>query len=213
MLLSPEFLLFAHSANTYQLYRLLCSRSYRAIYTRCQHANPNYGTCWFKAKIFPLGTAEDVIVRATKFTAKEVSWHSDLYYEAMLKAARRSASVLRQEEGLHTQNAARTGREEENEERFMERFLLSPSSLDGSAGGSSREHPSFHLYTYAFQPDQMYCTHDSLSTEKKMILLFGSSQIEAWACLLGEKIAPRSFDLRTSGLWALHASPAPRCFD
>ena len=26
------------------------------------------------------------------------------------------------------------------------------------------------------------------------------------------KLAPHSFDLRTSGLWALRASPAPRCF-
>ena len=185
MLLSPEFLLFAHSANTYQLFRLLCARSYRAIYTRCQHANPNYGTCWFKAKIFPLGTAEDVIVRATKFTAKEVSWHSDLYYEAMLRAARKSAATLQQKE--EATRTARTGTVEENEERFMERFLLGPSSPDDSAGRSSTENPAFHLYTYAFQPDQMYCTHDSLSTEKKMMLLFGSSQIEAWGCLLGDK--------------------------
>lgn len=180
MLLSPEFLLFAHSANTYQLYRLLCSRSYRAIYTRCQHANPNYGTCWFKAKIFPLGTAEDVIVRATKFAAKEVSWHSDLYYEAMLKAARRSSAVQQHDNmALQTENAARTDSVEENEEQFMDRFLLNPSSPDAIAGRSATEHPSFHLYTYAFRPDQMYCTHGSLSTEKKMILLFGSSQIDA----------------------------------
>ena len=179
-LLSPEILLFAHSANTYQFYELLCSRSYRAIYTRCQHANPNYGTCWFKAKIFPLGSAEDVIVRATKFTAKEVSWHSDLYYEAMLKAARRSAMVQQYDNiALRTENAAKTGTVEENEEHFMDQFLWSPSSPDDNAGRSAIEHPSFHLYTYAFQPDQMYCTHGSLSTEKKMMLLFGSSQIDA----------------------------------
>ena len=74
MLVSPEFLRFAHTQNTYQLYRLLCSRDYHSIITRCQYADPNYGTCWFKAKIFPVGTAEDVMVRAMKYTAREIAW-------------------------------------------------------------------------------------------------------------------------------------------
>ena len=176
MLVSPEFLRFAHTQNTYQLSRLLCSRDYHSIITRCQYADPNYGTCWFKAKIFPVGTAEDVMVRAMKYTAREIAWHSDLYYDAMLKSATSarhadSKRAFKKERGSYLS--------EEEVDNLLRTFLRGSSAQLGSGGRSSLENPSFHLYTYAFQPDQMYCSHDSLSTEKKMIQLFGSSQIEA----------------------------------
>ena len=40
-------------------------------------------------------------------------------------------------------------------------------------------HPSFRYYTFAFKPDQMFCSHEEISPIKRMMLLFGTSQIEA----------------------------------
>lgn len=37
----------------------------------------------------------------------------------------------------------------------------------------------FRNFTFAFKPDHMFNTHEDLSAEKKMMLLFGTSQIEA----------------------------------
>lgn len=117
------------------------------------------------------------MVRAMKYTAREIAWHSDLYYDAM----RKSATSAKRAEPRRTFKTDR-GRylSEEEVDNLLRAFLCDSSAQRGSGGRNSLENPSFHLYTYAFQPDQMYCTHDSLSPEKKMIQLFGSSQIEAW---------------------------------
>ena len=137
MLLSNEFLTLAHSQNTYLLYYTLISRSYLPIISQCQYADPNYGVCWFKVKMFPLSKAEEVILRAVKYTAWELSWHADMYYEAMRKAA----------------------------------FKIPPQN-------KSSLNAMFGQFSYAFRPELVGTIQNALSSEKKMMMLFGTSQIE-----------------------------------
>lgn len=138
MLLSYEFLLLAQSQNTYFLYQTLSSRSYRSITSQCQYADPNYGACWFKVKTFPLSSAEEVILRGVKYVAWNISWHADMYYQAMKRAA-----------------------------------------IEGDAMNMSPLNAMYCHYSYAFPPDLVGTTQNTMSAEKKTLLLFGTSQIEA----------------------------------
>ena len=138
MLLSNEFLILAQSQNTFLLYYILVSRSYLPITRQCQYADPNYGVCWFKVKMFPLSNAEEVILRAVKYVAWDLSWHADMYYEAMRKAAFK----------LPTQS----------------KYPLNAM---------------FGQFSYAFRPELVGTLQNTLSSERKMMLLFGTSQIDA----------------------------------
>ena len=125
--------------NSYLLYSLLVSRDYRSIISNCQYSDPNYGSCWFKVKVYPLGSAEEVMVRAIKYTAWELCWHADMYRYAMKKAALKYKTCC----------------------------------------GEPSLNTMFRNFTFAFKPDHMFNTRDSMPAEKKMMLLFGTSQIEA----------------------------------
>lgn len=149
LLTSDIFLTFSTS-NTYLLYQLLISRPCPAIMSRCQYSDPNYGACWFKVKIYPLSSAEEVLLRAMKYVAWDLVWHADIYRSALLREAKRKR-MERLHEGC--------GREYCNNE--------------------FKVHPSFRYYTFAFRPDQMVCCYEPVSSVKKMMLLFGTSQIEA----------------------------------
>ena len=63
------------------------------------------------------------------------------------------------------------GKEEESMDRDLQDILSNQKSI--------YIHPSFRNYTYAFKPDQMICSYKTVSSVKKMMLLFGTSQIEA----------------------------------
>ena len=138
MLLSREFLALAQSANSLALYYVLCSRDYRSIVTHCQYSDPNYGSCWFRVKTYPLGSAREVMLQAVKQVAWELSCHSDLYYEAMRRAAYGKFS-----------------------------------------GYTAYLNPMFRFYTFSFHPEYRLHLPKTESAKKKMILLFGTSQIEA----------------------------------
>ena len=89
MITSEELLLFGKSNNPCFLSAIMTSRDYRSIINKCVYSDPNYGSCWFRAKLFPLGSAEEVTFRAIKFTAHEVAIASNVYYDAMVAYARR----------------------------------------------------------------------------------------------------------------------------
>lgn len=90
MITSDELLMFGRSNNPCFLSALMSARDYSAIINKCIYADPNYGSCWFRAKFFPLGSAQEVTFRAIKYTAHEVSVISNVYYDAMLALAKRS---------------------------------------------------------------------------------------------------------------------------
>ena len=138
MLLSREYLMLSQSANSLYLYYVLCSRDYRSIITHCQYSDPNYGSCWFRVKVYPLGSAREVMVRAVKQVAWELCWHSDLYYEAMRCAV-----------------------------------------LGRLSGCAAYLNPMFSFYTTSFHPEYRLGIPKTESSQKKMVLLFGTSQIEA----------------------------------
>ena len=84
MITSNELLLFGRSNNPCFLSAIMSARDYSAIVNKCVYSDPNYGSCWFRAKLFPLGSAQEVVFRAIKFTAHEVAIRSNVYYDAML---------------------------------------------------------------------------------------------------------------------------------
>ena len=87
MITSEELLTLGKCSNCSFLYEVLASRCYRSIINKCSYCDPNYGTCWFQMKLFPLGSAEEVIVHAIKKVAFEVSLSSDIYYNALRTCA------------------------------------------------------------------------------------------------------------------------------
>ena len=96
MITSEELLVFGKINNPCFLSAILSSRNYHAIINKCVYSDPNYGSCWFRAKLFPLGSAEEVAFRAIKYTAHEVALTSNIYYDAMdeyAKRARRAQTV------------------------------------------------------------------------------------------------------------------------
>ena len=138
MLLSNEFLTLSSTVNSYLLYAILISRDYRSIISHCQYSDPNYGSCWFKVKVYPLGSAEEVMLRAIKYTAWYLCCHADKYRYAMKQAAMKCVK-----------------------------------------GRNHHLNCMYRDFTFAFKPDHMFNTHEVMSAERKMMLLFGTSQIEA----------------------------------
>ncbi|KAK8827616.1 hypothetical protein WA577_007163 [Blastocystis sp. JDR] len=147
MITSRELLLFGRSNNPCFLSAIMSARDYTAIVNKCIYSDPNYGSCWFRAKLFPLGSAQEVAFRAIKFTAHEVAITSNVYYDAMLQFAYK----LKREE----------------------------RRLDASeADMKDKEGVRAAAFSYSFQPYQMMTSHKSLTTGRKLKILFGTSQIE-----------------------------------
>ena len=135
MITSNELLLFGRSNNPCFLSAIMSARDYSAIVNKCVYSDPNYGSCWFRAKLFPLGSAQEVVFRAIKFTAHEVAIRSNVYYDAMLHFA-----MKKKDEKLGIHNS---------------------------------------YFSYSFPPYQMVISRKKLTVEKKLKILFGTSQIEA----------------------------------
>ena len=135
MITSNELLLFGRSNNPCFLSAIMGARDYSAIVNKCVYSDPNYGSCWFRAKLFPLGSAQEVAFRAIKFTAHEVAIRSNVYYDAMLHFALKKKD---EKVGIHNS-----------------------------------------CFSYSFPPYQMVISRKKLTVEKKLKILFGTSQIEA----------------------------------
>ena len=93
MILSDELLAFGQSNNPCFLSALLMARDYQPILTRCVYVDPNYGSCWFRAKFFPLGSAQEVALRAVKYTAQRVAIAANVYYDALLGLAKNAGKA------------------------------------------------------------------------------------------------------------------------
>ena len=135
MITSQELLLFGRSNNPCFLSAIMSARDYTAIVNKCIYSDPNYGSCWFRAKLFPLGSAQEVAFRAIKFTAHEVAITSNVYYDAMLHFA-----LKKNQDKVGIQN---------------------------------------RCFSYSFEPYQMIINRKKLTVERKLKILFGTSQIEA----------------------------------
>ena len=146
MITSKELLLFGRSNNPCFLSYLMSARDYHSIINKCVYSDPNYGSCWFRAKLFPLGSAEEVTFRAIKFTAHEVAIVSNVYYDAMAAFAHRYQKQQCCENVHKPQN--RTGIRNSN-------------------------------FSFSFRPYQMISYPQMLPVEKKLKILFGTSQIES----------------------------------
>ncbi|KAK8800002.1 hypothetical protein WA588_002821 [Blastocystis sp. NMH] len=97
MITSEELLYFGRSKNPCFLSYLLSARDYSPLIHKCIYSDPNYGSCWFRAKLFPLGSTEEVLFRAIKFTAHEIAVVSNVYYDAMLGYAKRQCGMETQQ--------------------------------------------------------------------------------------------------------------------
>ena len=148
MITSRELLLFGRSNNPCFLSAIMSARDYTAIVNKCIYSDPNYGSCWFRAKLFPLGSAQEVAFRAIKFTAHEVAITSNVYYDAMLQFAYKL----------------------KREERRLDASEVDMKDKEGVRAAA---------FSYSFQPYQMMTSHKSLTTGRKLKILFGTSQIEA----------------------------------
>ena len=151
MITSNELLLFGRSNNPCFLSAIMSARDYSAIVNKCVYSDPNYGSCWFRAKLFPLGSAQEVAFRAIKFTAHEVAIRSNVYYDAMLYFA-----CKLQREKMRKSSA--------REERVLMRDKAGIRNL---------------AFSYSFQPYQMITDRESLTIGRKLKIRFGTSQIEA----------------------------------
>ena len=151
MITSEELIRFGRSNNPCFLSYLMTARDYQPIINKCVYSDPNYGSCWFRAKLFPLGSAEEVAFRAIKFTAHEIAIVSDVYYDALVAYAKRCAGMggERGEMGNAMSN-------------FGEKMGIRNTS-----------------FSFSFQPYQMVATHVPVTIGKKLKILFGTSQIEA----------------------------------
>ena len=152
MITSQELLMFGRSNNPCFLSYLMTARDYRAIINKCVYSDPNYGSCWFRAKLFPLGSAEEVAFRAIKFTAHEVAIVSNVYYDAMVSFVYRNSRKREVKKGM----------------------MLSKMVTVGNKVGVRNA-----LFSYSFQPYQMVTTPSPINIGKKLKILFGTSQIEA----------------------------------
>ena len=151
MITSEELIHFGRSNNPCFLSYLMSARNYQAIINKCVYSDPNYGSCWFRAKLFPLGSAEEVVYRAIKFTAHEVAIVSNVYYDAMVAYAKRC--VNRQEQRVTMWELPR---------------------IEGDIMGIRNA-----SFSFSFQPYQMVTTPAPVTIGKKLKILFGTSQIEA----------------------------------
>lgn len=109
MILSDELLAFGQSNNPCFLSALLMARDYQPILTRCVYVDPNYGSCWFRAKFFPLGSAQEVALRAVKYTAQRVAIAANVYYDALLGLAKNAGKAGKAREGEGMEGTAARG--------------------------------------------------------------------------------------------------------
>ena len=197
MITSEELLRFGRSNNPCFLSALMTARDYSAIINKCVYSDPNYGSCWFRAKLFPLGSAEEVAFRAIKFTAHEIAIVSNVYYDAMLALARRTKAARKPRNRLSAES-----------DPFIPAYLreavqptASASSEKASSSGAKAsatratratrveegnvEEATNKMgvrnarFSYSFQPYQMITNPVPLTVGKKLKILFGTSQIEA----------------------------------
>ena len=175
------FLQFASSSHVYLVYQLLTSIPIQSILAHCQYSDPNYGSCWFKAKTYPLNTAAEVLIRAWKYIAWELAWHADLYYAALLREAKMKQKQNRQTEQTLRRRGGGVSFSSQPKQWMEPEWNHSRVNVDVLSSKQSIEsvHPSFRYYTFAYKPDQMICCRENVSSVKKMMLLFGTSQIEA----------------------------------
>ena len=61
----------------------------------------------------------------------------------------------------------------------MRHFRLDGGKVDVKCMPKESVLPSARYYSFAFKPDQMISVCEEMSSVKKMMLLFGTSQIEA----------------------------------
>lgn len=87
MITSPLFLEIANSSQHAFIALLLESLSFQSVINKCVFSDPNYGGCWFAAKTYPLGSAEEVLLSSIQMNAISIASYSDLYYQALLKSA------------------------------------------------------------------------------------------------------------------------------
>lgn len=189
MITSEELLHFGRSNNPCFLSYLLSARDYRAIITKCVYADPNYGACWFRAKLFPLGSAEEVIIRTIKFTAHEVAITSNVYYDAMIayakrKQIRRQATVIVNDEINRNSTITTSIRQQQPSQLSIQtcRFpSSSPCSSFTQYHGLISSHTTIRNrnFSFSFQPYQMIVYSCTLPIDKKLKILFGTSQIES----------------------------------
>jgi hypothetical protein len=178
MITSDELIMFGRSNNPCFLSAMLTARDYHSIINKCVYSDPNYGSCWFRAKLFPLGSAEEVIFRAIKYTAHEIAIVSNVYYDAMVHYA--GQCIERKKSGgrglsasskpfVPRQNAMAGGGVNENvkgKKKWSETLIEEPCGIRNS------------IFSYSFQPYQMITTPIPLTVGKKLKILFGTSQIE-----------------------------------
>ena len=179
MITSDELLMFGRSNNPCFLSALMASRNYSAIINKCVYSDPNYGSCWFRAKLFPLGSAEEVVFRAIKFTAHEVAIVSNVYYDAMLAYARRlKAKRGKAKNRLSAESVPfiPSYLREKNMQSATKMLSLDNGHIEKRANKMGVRNS---LFSYSFQPYQMVTTPIPLTVGKKLKILFGTSQIEA----------------------------------
>ena len=193
MITSEELLRFGRSNNPCFLSYLLSARDYRSIITKCVFADPNYGACWFRAKIFPLGSAEEVIIRTIKFTAHEIAIASNVYYNAVSSYA--NCKQVRQQPTINVSDTNNrhvlipVSTQYQQPQHLNHLSTQSNHSLSSSPCSSLTQYhrllPSHanirnSTFSFSFQPYQMVVYSCTLPAEKKLKILFGTSQIESW---------------------------------
>lgn len=94
MITSPLFLEIANSSQPAFIALLLESLSFQSVINKCVFSDPNYGGCWFAAKTYPLGSAEEVLLSSIQMNAISIACNSDLYYQALFKSALKNSYDL-----------------------------------------------------------------------------------------------------------------------
>ena len=190
MITSEELLRFGRSNNPCFLSALMTARDYSAIINKCVYSDPNYGSCWFRAKLFPLGSAEEVAFRAIKFTAHEIAIVSNVYYDAMLALARRTKAARKPRnylsadsdpfypsnlrEAVPAPNAAMA--QAQAQANITRAMTVESGNVEEATNKMGVRNSRF---SYSFQPYQMITNPVPLTVGKKLKILFGTSQIEA----------------------------------
>ena len=185
MITSEELLRFGRSNNPCLLSYLLSARDYRTIITKCVYADPNYGACWFRAKLFPLGSAEEVIIRTIKFTAHEVAIASTIYYNALIAYARckqikQQATVIMNDE-INRDSTKNTSIRQQQPSQLSIQYSHFPSSSSIQYHNLISRPTTIRngKFSFSFQPYQMIVYSSTLPIDKKLKILFGTSQIES----------------------------------
>ena len=186
MITSEELLRFGRSNNPCFLSALMTARDYSAIINKCVYSDPNYGSCWFRAKLFPLGSAEEVAFRAIKFTAHEIAIVSNVYYDAMLALARRTKAARKPRNCLsadsdpfypsYLREAVQPPSATLSQVNITRAMTVESGKVEEATNKMGVRNSRF---SYSFQPYQMITNPVPLTVGKKLKILFGTSQIEA----------------------------------